>query len=58
MIEQRENYPDSERPLKETIPSNYRLITCLFTMWNILIAQIKELYCSLAYYGLFLKEHK
>ena len=39
---------------KQTIPSNYRPITCLPMMWNILTTQIKgEIYLSLVSGGLF-----
>ena len=44
---------------KGTIPSNYRLITCLPLMWKILTVQIREeIYYSLLCCRLFPKEQK
>ena len=42
MDDEMENCTETERPQKRTIPSNYRLITCLPVMWKILTAQIRE----------------
>ena len=45
--------------LKETIPNNYRPITCLPMMWKILTAQIREeIYYSLISRGIFPGEQK
>ncbi len=55
------NYSDPEphSNIKRTIPSNYRPITCLRTMWKILAAQIREgIYYSLLCGGLFPEEKK
>ena len=46
-------------PNKGTAPNNYRPITCLPMMWNILTAQIREeIYYSLTSHGLFPDEQK
>ena len=48
-----------QNPLKGITPSNYRLITCLPMMWDLLIAQIrKKIYYSLVSCRLFPKEPK
>ena len=46
-------------PNKGTAPNNYRPITCLPTIWKILITQIREaIYYSLRSRGLFPDEQK
>ena len=60
---QREHVPTwmstliQKEPSKGTAINNYRPITCLLMIWNILTAQIREdIYCSLTSHSLFPEE--
>ena len=59
MDDERLNNTDTERPPKETIPSNYRSITRLSLRWKFMTIQIrKEIYFWLICRGLFVEEQK
>ena len=48
MDDKKKDYPHPERLHQRNSPNNYKPITCLPTMWNIVTAQIREeIYCSL-----------